>query len=192
MGSHRAAFTPPTQQPYGEPWPPAPEPLPPLPAADPGRHRSQRRPWWRRPRVVIPVMVAAVGLAVIVAAVAISASRSARPARQVSFTGCTYVNTVPAPDNGFNGGPGSFTIHADNNMGSPVTLHSLTVQFTGFTSGQTYATETVRPDVTVSGNQSRELSFTAPRALYALQQNDPQAYGNSDGSDITCSQAGWS
>jgi hypothetical protein len=113
-------------------------------------------------------------------------------AQQVLFTGCSYTSGIPAPSNGFNGSAGQFSVTATNETGSPVRLHALVVQFSSFLTGNTVASETVHPDVTLAAGGSRQLSFAAPRALYTLQENDPQAYGNADGSDIDCSQDGWS
>jgi hypothetical protein len=104
-------------------------------------------------------------------------------AEQVIFTGCT-----------FNGPTGqfTFTVTATNETGSPVRLHALTVQFSSFVTGNTVASETVHPDITLAGAASRQLTYPAPQALNALQDNDPQVYGNANGSDIDCSQDGWS
>jgi hypothetical protein len=108
------------------------------------------------------------------------------------FTGCTYTNATPAPDNGFNGGAGQFTVTATNETGGSITLHAMAVQFSSFQTGDVVASETVHPGITLPGGGLRQLTFAAPHALYTLQENDPQAYGNADGSDIDCSQDGWS
>jgi hypothetical protein len=76
VSSHRAG----TRQPYrdddtivfrayGEPWPPySQEPASPdLPVTH--GHRSQRRPWWRRPAVLVSIAVAVAAIAVFLAGI---------------------------------------------------------------------------------------------------------------------------
>ena len=120
---------------------------------------------------------AVVGLSAVVVgtAVGVMLSRSqplssqALPhAEQVMFTGCTYTNFTPAPDNGFDGGAGQFTVTATNDTGGSITLHALAVQFSSFQTGDVMASETVHPDVTLAGGGSRQLTFAAPHALYTL------------------------
>lgn len=109
------------------------------------------------------------------------------------FTNCTYTNTVPMVSNGLNGGPGTWTVTATNETSDPITLRTLNVQFSSFSDmDRTLASQAVHPGVTLAGDTSRTLKFTAPGALYTLQTSDPQAYGNVDGSDVECSQNGWS
>jgi hypothetical protein len=111
-------------------------------------------------------------------------SQSLPHAEQVIFTGCTFNEPT---------GQFTFTVTATNDTGSPVRLHALTVQFSSFANPtSTVASETVHPDITLAAAGSRQLSFPAPRALNTIEENDPQAYGNANGSDIDCSQDGWS
>jgi hypothetical protein len=75
----RAAFEPLQQEPYGEPWPPSAEPLPPLPSRGSGHRHRQQRGRWRRPRVVIPVAVGALAVAGIIASALIPSSPAGHP-----------------------------------------------------------------------------------------------------------------
>lgn len=143
------------------------------------------------------IMVAAAGIAALAAAGCGGGGHSSTSAvkgqDRLWFTNCTYTNTVPMVSNGFNGGPGTWTVTATNETGEPVTLRTLNVQFSSFSDmDRTLASQAVHPGVTLAGNTSRTLKFTAPGALYTLQTSDPQAYGNVDGSDVECSQNGWS